>query len=186
MLIPSGGKKFERAKAGIYLGTIIDVVELGEVKSNNPRFPNPKVRTRIVWVLNANDSEGRALRYMEQPSSVMTPPGKYRASRMYEISAGVLGTVPVPFDDEVLLHRSNQLVLMQEGEYVNLKAILPVPAGQTPPPVPQGFVRDKDKPKDANGQAATGQAVVQSAAPSIAQPAAPAVAPVVADEDIPF
>lgn len=180
MLIPAGGKKFERAKAGIYLGTIIDVVELGEVQSKNPRFPNPKVRTRIVWVLNANDSEGRPLRYMEQPSSVMTPPGKFRASRMYEISSGVLGTVPVPFDDEILLHRSNQLVLMQEGEYVNLKAILPLPAGQTAPPVPKDFVRDKDKPKDTNGQAA-----VQSAAPSIAQPAAPA-APQVADEDIPF
>jgi len=179
MLIPSGGKKFERAKAGIYLGTIIDVVELGEVASKNPRFPNPKVRTRIVWVLNANDADGRPLRYMEQPSSVMTPPGKYRASRMYEISAGVLGgVIPVPYDDEVLLHRSNQLVLMQEGEYVNLKAILPVPPGQTPPPVPQGFVRDRDKPKDANGQ------TVQSAAPSIGNTAAaPATA---ADEDIPF
>lgn len=180
MLIPSGGKKFERAKAGIYLGTIIDVVELGEVASKNPRFPNPKVRTRIVWVLNANDTEGRPLRYMEQPSSVMTPPGKYRASRMYEISAGVLGgVIPVPYDDEVLLHRSNQLVLMQEGEYVNLKAILPVPAGQTPPPVPKDFIRDKDKPKDAAGQ------TVQSAAPAIAQPAA-VNAPAVADEDIPF
>jgi hypothetical protein len=178
MLIPEGGKKFEKPTPGIYLGRVIDVVELGEVKAKNPQFASA-VRTRVVWVLNAKDKEGKPLRYVEQPAAKMTPPTKYRASRMYEIANGVFnGNIPVPFDDEYLVGRANQLVLTQSGEYINLSAILPVPPGQESqvPPVPQGFVRDKDKPKQGQPQ--------QNAAPQQA-PAPQSAAPQQAEE-IPF
>jgi len=140
MIIDVGGTQFEKANEGIYLGTIIDVVELGEVKSRDPRFGS-KTRTRIVWVLNATDKQGKPLRVMESPVSKVTPPGKYRASRLYEIAQAVLGTVPDPFDDEILIGRSNQLVLQRAGEWVNIKAILPLPAGAVRPVVPAGFIR---------------------------------------------
>lgn len=192
-VIPQGGKQFEKVKPGIWLGTIIDVVELGLVPSKNPQFPDPVVRTRVVWVLNYNDSNGNPQQHAEQPPSKVTPPTKYKASRFWTIAQGVLGTVPQPFDDEILVGRSNQLVFMQEGERVVLAAILPVPPGQTPPPIPKGFVRYSLRPKN---QPATTQAAPAQAAPAAQPPAAGtdsfgmkydnAPAPEVADEDIPF
>jgi hypothetical protein len=78
-----------------------------------------------------------------------------KKSRLYEIYEGVFpGGIPVPYESEDLVGRSNLLFLVKDGEYTNIKGFLPVPAGQTPPTAPQGFVRDKDKPKTTAATAA--------------------------------
>ena len=148
MEIPSG-KKFEKPDAGMFLGTIIDVVFLKQVPSKNPKFPEAKDRLRIVWVLDKNDSEGRPYRIIEQPPFRMADgQNNTKKSRLYEIYEGVFnGAIPVPYESEDLIGRSNLLFLVKDGEYTNIKGFLPVPAGQTPPVAPKDFVRDKDKPK---------------------------------------
>lgn len=188
LVTDKGGKEFEKPKSGIYLGTIIDVIDLGLVKSKNPQFPDPKVRVRIVWVLNANDSEGKPFRVIEQPTAKISS-GGVRPSRLFEICVGVLGTEPpFPFDTEILVGKSNQLFLTQEGEFVNIKGFLPVPAGTAVPTAPQGFIRAKDKPATSAGTASA-PAAAPAAAPvnlgTAAQQAAQAV-PTPTNEDIPF
>lgn len=195
MLIPQGGKKFEKPGAGIYLGRVIDVVELGSVASKNPQFA-AQVRTRIVWVVRPVpgqglpdvDSEGRPFRHMEQPPSKMTPPTKYQASRMYKLAEQVFGgadKIPAPFDDEFFMDRVNQLVLTTNGpmgEFRTIAAMMPVPANLLAlvPAVPQGFQRQKDRP--AQGQTTT--AAQPSGVAQATVTAAPAAE--ISDEDIPF
>jgi hypothetical protein len=186
-LVKSGGKNFEKPSAGIWLGRIIDVVQLGLVTPKNPLYPT-QVKMRVFWVvapvpgqgLNAVDSEGRSFSHMEEMPSKMTPPTKYQASKMYKLAEQVFGgadKIPVPFDDEFFMGRTNQLVLVTNGEYRNIAAAMPVPANLLSfvPAVPAGYVRIKDRPKQA-GQTPTQAPVQQSVAPSLDIP----------DEDIPF
>ena len=175
MQIPTGGKKFEQPDAGIFLGTIIDVQFLSQVPSKNPQFPEPKDRLRIIWVLNAIDKEGHPFRVMEQPPFRMADGGnKTKKSRLYEIYEGVFqGQIPVPYDSEDLIGRSNRLFLAKEGEYTTIKGFMPLLPGDVAPKAPADFVRAKDKP-------------AQTAQTTAAAPAARQAAPAVADEDIPF
>jgi hypothetical protein len=69
------------------------------------------------------------------------------------------GAIPVPYESEDLIGRSNLLFLVKDGEYTNIKGFLPVPDGKAPPKAPEGFVRDKDKVKTA----ATATSTVSSA-----------------------
>jgi hypothetical protein len=192
MLIDGGGRKFEKPDAGMFLGTIIDVIDLGLVPSKNPKFPDPKVRIRIVWVLDKNDSEGKPYVIMEQPTAKASDGGGgTKKSRLYEIYEGVFGTAPpIPFESENFIGRSNLLFLAREGEYVNIKGFMPVPAGQVLPVAPAGFVRDKDDPKKqavrvAKAQTLAGQPV-QRGAGVVGSTAQTSLTPTVSDEDIPF
>jgi hypothetical protein len=188
----SSGKDFEKPKGGVYPATIIDVFDLGLVPSKNPTYPDPKYRIRIVWVLDAKDTEGRPFRIIEQPPlKISSGSGKYKSSRFYDICLGVLGTPPPnPFNPEALLGKSNQLFLAQEGEFVNIKGFLPLNPGQVAPTAPVGFVRERDKPSSASAPAGSTAAVTRPTVPAVnlgtpAQQAA-AAAPQPADADIPF
>lgn len=149
MLIPDGGKKFENPDAGVFLATIIDAVYLPNYvpKKPNPAFPSvPVNRLRVVWVLDKNDSEGRPYRVSEQPPFKMVNGTK--KSRLYEIYEGVFqGAIPVPYNSEDLIGRSNRLFLAKEGEYTNIKGFMPLMPGDVPPKSPADFVREKDRPK---------------------------------------
>lgn len=199
MLIQAGGKKFEKPDAGVFLGTIIDVIDLGLVSSKNPKFPDPQFRIRVVWVLNSNDSEGKPYVIIEQPTAKLSDGGGgSKKSRLYEICEGVFGTAPpVPFESENLIGRSNLLFLAREGDFVNIKGFMPVPAGQIAPTAPAGFVRDKDDPKKQAARLARAQAAAQTAQATQAKPAGPAASAVpgvsvpapasaVSDQDIAF
>jgi hypothetical protein len=157
MQIPSGGQKFEQPDAGMFVGTIIDVVFLKQVPSKNPKFPESKDRLRIIWVLDTNGADGKPFRIMEQPPFRMANGNNNtKKSRLFEIFDGVFaGQIPVPYESEDLIGRSNLLFLVKDGEYTNIKGFLPVPAGKTPPTAPAGFVRDKDKAKTATAGVVT-------------------------------
>ena len=164
MIIENSAKTFTAPDTGTFLATVVDVVDLGKVHTNF----GDKVKIRIVWVLNANDEEGLPYRVILQCNASVN-----EKARLYEVAKGILGAPPpVPFDSETLVGRANQLVVVRETDpktgrtFANVKVILPLPAGATPPPIPQGFVRAKDRP--AFGQ------VLQSAAPQVATQAPPA------------
>src|SRR4029077_11041335 len=165
MLIQDSSKNFEKIPTGRYYGTIIDVVDLGKVKNS---FGEEKTKVRVVWILNANDSQGVPFRAIRQVNATVA--AQPRKSNLYEICEGVFGTAPaLPFDTETLIGRSNELVIMLEKdpnngkEFSNVKVILPLPAGVIPPQAPQGFVRAKDKP--ARPQQQRPATVVSSAQP---------------------
>lgn len=194
-VIEPGGQKFERPDAGAFLGTVIDVIDLGLVPSKNPKFPDPKNRTRLVWVLDKNDSTGKPYVIIEQPPTRMNDGSTgFKKSRLYEIWEGILQAAPaVPYETENLIGKSNLLYLSREGEFVKILGFMPVPAGKTPPVAPAGFVRDKDDPKKQAARAAK-NAAVQAAQTqqSVASTTAPVpgtsavTAPAVEETDIAF
>jgi hypothetical protein len=143
MIIEKNSGVFENPKSGAYIGTVIDVAELLNVPG---RF-GPKNKVRIIWVLDAKDSQGKPYRVMEQLNASIN-----EKARLYEVAKGVLGVPPSAksFDTESLMGRSNQLfIVVERGEdgrdYAHVKGILPLPAGTAVPTAPADFVRAKDK-----------------------------------------
>jgi len=156
MLIENSGRNYENPNTGSFIGVIADVIDLGPVTTSF----GTKVKIRIMWILNANDSEGRPYRVMRQCTASIN-----EKSALYEIVKSVTGAAPpVPFDSETLIGKANLLVIVKETdvktnkEYANIKAILPLPAGAVVPQIPADFTRSKDRPKTqyspSNGAAA--------------------------------
>lgn len=176
MIVEANGN-FERPDAGLFIGTIIDVVDLGLVQSKNPAFPDAKVRVRIIWVLDKFDSKGKPYTITEQPPASISV-GK-KKSRLYEIIEGVTGAAPGSrYDTEALIGRSNQLGIVKDGEYSNIKWFAPVPAGAVPPQAPAGF--ERASVKAAKAAVAAGAPPAQAAQPAqavAAQQVATAVQP---------
>jgi hypothetical protein len=183
MIITQSSKDFENPETGRFNGTIIDVIDLGP-KTN--RFGESKVRLRIIWVLDKNDSEGNPFRVMRELNATVAD--KPKKSNLYEIAEAVMGVPPaVGFDTEVLIGRSNELTIVRETQaatgkvYANIKVILPLPAGVVGPPIPQGFVRDTGQARAkniTNGAPAVAAANTQAPAQPTAQAAPTAQAPV--------
>ena len=146
----SSSKVFEKPDNGEFLAVIVDVINGIKRVSPDPAI-GEQIKTRIVWLLNAKDSEGNYYRVTREVNSkVSAIPGR-RKSSFYEVIEQVLGSVPQVFDDETLIGKSNNLFILREKgkdgkEYANVKGILPLKPGQQPMIVPAGFVRSKDKP----------------------------------------
>ena len=172
-LISDNRRLFEKPKTGIFLGTIIDIVYLGAGGKFN------KERLRIVWVLNASDSEGQPYRVMRQCNMSIN-----EKSDFYGIVKNILGVAPpVPFESEGLLGRSNRLYVERKEEkgevYANVIGITPLEANEVGPPVPAGFVRAKDRvANDPNkfAQSSAPQVATQASTAAVGQ-AAPAATP---------
>ena len=170
MLIDNNVKEYEKPTNGFFNGTIIDVVDLIDQKTQN----GVKTRIRVVWVLGkqdgsgyAVDTEGNPFRVTSTVNATMNDRG-----RLYELVQSVLGTAPpVPFQSEELIGRSNVLLVQREEKngktYANVKGIGALPAGIIPPAIPQGFVRDKNKPKTNYNRSSVSAPITQA-------PAAPA------------
>jgi hypothetical protein len=165
MEIPAG-KKYEQPDAGVFIGTIIDVVFLPNYvpKKQNPAFPKPpQDRLQIVWILDKADKDGRPFRITEQPPFKMVNGTK--KSRLYEIFEGVFqGAIPVPYESEDLMGKSNRLFLAKDGEYTNIKGFMPLSPGDVAPKAPSDFVRSKDRK--------AGQPAQQQVAKPVTVPAA--------------
>jgi hypothetical protein len=130
-----------------FIGTVIDVVELKDVETQFGK----QDQIRIVWVLDKNDSEGNPYRATTQVNDSVN-----ERAKLYKIVKRVFGHPPAaPFKPETLMGRSSQLVIVKEitnrgKEFANVKVILPLPRGTTPPVAPKGFVRVKDRAKQQN------------------------------------
>jgi len=163
MLVDNNNRVFENPNTGRFNGTIIDIVDLGKQKNS---YGEEKVRLRVIWVLDAADSEGQPFRVMKTVNAVVTDQPK--KSNLYEIAESVLGTAPsVPFDTDTLIGRSNELTIKREEDpktkkvYANIKAIMPLPQGVVGPAIPTGFVRDEVR------KAQAAKTDVRSAAPLV-------------------
>lgn len=192
------GKVFFKPEAGMYLGTIIDIVEKPNVAIVYNGVTTYKNKVLITWVLthpnNAPylDPEGKPMTLSAYVTADISPKSTQPLFRnLYKIIAGVLGTqVPLITTSEqleqVLLGRSNGIMVTKEpstkvaGEfYVNPVGFMPLAPGQNPPQPAADFVRFKNRPKTQAGP--NGQPVQTYAQPpaqqsvSFTQPA-PAVA----------
>ena len=175
----SNQKPFPKPDGGVFLGTIIDVVDL----PNYPTAFGPKNKVRILWVLGKTDNtpaldpEGKAFQVIAMPNASMN-----EKATLFKMLTQILGQAPPLITtseqlSQLLLGRSNQLFLQKTPNpqkpgdfFVNVTGIMPLSAGQIPPAAPVGFVRAKDKPKIPSGT--TTQAVNPQA-----NQAAPAAAP---------
>ncbi len=153
-------KPFPKPDAGVFLGTIIDVVDL----PNYPTAFGPKNKVRIVWVLgNVNntptvDPEGKPFQVIAMPNASMN-----EKSTLFKMLTQILGTAPPLITtseqlSQLLMNRSNQLFLtktpnpkVQGDFFVNVTGVMPLAPGQISPQAPQGFVRHKDKPRTVAG-----------------------------------
>jgi hypothetical protein len=179
MLISNNQKEFELPNNGTYTGTIVDVVDLGEVL--DPRF-GKKYKLRVIWLLNKNDSEGRPFQVMQQVNAVMAD--KPKESGLYKLVRSVLGTAPtIPYETEGLIGRSNEMFIVQEvgqsgKKYANIKAILPLTASSKPTSLAANYVRQKDK---AAKQSQTNSTITSQPAVTLVSSAVPQT-----EAEIPF
>lgn len=174
----SNQKPFEQPDAGMFLGTIVDVVDL----PNQQTSFGPKNKVRIVWVLGKTDNTP-ALDSEKKPFRVI---GTYNASiseksKLFELIKQILGTAPPLITtseqlSQLLIGRANQLFLVKTQDanvptkfYVNVAGVAPLTPGQVAPVAPQGFVRSKDKPAQVPGQPVqrTATAPAQTTAPGV-------------------
>ncbi|MGH7744948.1 MAG: hypothetical protein ACREQ5_09110 [Candidatus Dormibacteria bacterium] len=172
MIINNTGKNFEKPDAGLFVGVLADVVDLG-LKDYGY---GPKLQIRLVWILNAKDKEGNYYRVATQATGSLN-----EKARLYKIVRDILDAAPpVPFDIDFLIGKVNQLLIVREKsadgtkEYANVKAIIPATEG-TVFAIPQGFIREKDK-KQGTGKTT----------PALAPQAPAAAASVDTSDDIPF
>lgn len=161
-------KEFEHPEDGQYLGVIADVIDLGEVETGF----GVKPRVRIVYLLDANDSEGNPFRVVSTYTASLHEKANLRKALKSILGADVSGQ----FDLEELLGINNQLVVTTTQKddkiYTNIVAILKAPKGSPRMAIPDDFVRFQDKQKKA--------APAKKAAPQLAKK--PTVKPPVVEE----
>src|SRR5258708_859515 len=125
MLVNSNTKEFEKPKSGLYRGALADVVDLGPVSKTFKGKVKVVPMVRLVWLLNAKDSEGNYFRVMRELTASMSD-----KANLYGVVRDITGATPVvPFELETLIGRNNELVISldnaQNGkQYANVKAIL--------------------------------------------------------------
>ncbi len=164
-------KEFEHPEDGQYIGVIADVIDLGEVETGF----GVKPRVRIVYLLDANDSEGNPFRVVSTYTASLHEKANLRKALKSILGADVSGQ----FDLEELLGINNQLVVTttekDDKVYTNIVAILKAPKGSPRLAIPDDFVRYQDKQKK---QAAP----TKKAAPQLAKK--PTVKPPVVEEPV--
>jgi hypothetical protein len=156
----SQNKVFERPTGGSYIGTIIDVVDMPQQMT---KF-GPKDKIRIMWVL----AYANGAPYMDSEGKPFLQAGFYNAtmsdnSNLTKAVRQILNALPPVVNNteelaRLLIGRSNSVFLTQEPDTKNkdqfvtfVAGISPLPPGVVPPQAPAGFLRHKDKPKQASG-----------------------------------
>ena len=160
------GKVFFKPEAGMYLGTLIDVVEKPQVSTKY----GLKDKLLLVWVIsNINntpylDPEGKPYQVSAYVTATMNDKSTQPLFRnLYKIVYGVLGQAPPLVNsaaqlEQLLLGRQNGIIVTKEanpekaGEFfVNVVGFTPLAPGQVPPQAPADFVRAKNRPKTQAG-----------------------------------
>jgi hypothetical protein len=160
------GRVFFKPEPGMYIGTIIDVVDMPKVQTSF----GPKDKVRIVWALNlpngapALDPEGKQLEATVFPTASMSEKSSQPLFRnLFKIVYSVLNGAPPLISstqdlEKLLMGRSNGLLLTKEpnpakpGDFFsNVVGLMPLAPGQIAPGTPQGFVRAKDRVKTQAG-----------------------------------
>jgi hypothetical protein len=165
----SNSKPFEKPKGGLYVGKIIDVVDLPNVTKTYAGVTTTKNYVRIVWVLGSAfpgvkvlDSEGKPFRVIKQVNASMN-----EKSELFKTLTMILNQAPPLLSStdqlaELLIGRANQLFLVEAPNpqkagdvFVNVNGIAQIQPGNEIPATPEGFVRSKDKVKTQAGPQGT-------------------------------
>jgi hypothetical protein len=161
----NAGKEFEKPQSGTYHGVLADIVDLGQVTTSFQGVTKVQEMFRFIWVLNVNGKDG-------QPLSVTQRFGKnlHEKSNLYKSVKQIIGGAPpATIDLSKLIGVTRQLFILTEtnpqGTFANVQGIAPAAAGVTVQ-VPQGFVRDQNKPvaeqaRNKQKRAPQGQAAPQ-------------------------
>lgn len=188
------GAKFERPAPGMYLATLVDVVDLPQVQTQH----GTKDRLRFHWVLAGLNGQlyvGKDGKPVEATLQLNANMGA-KAELPKRLAQILAQAPPVITSTEQLeglvIGRSNVIVVVHapnpkdpNDPYANVDGIGPIPAGMpAAPPIPQGYVRFKNRAKTQvgpNGQpvqtyATPAAAAAATQAPVAAAPAAAAVA----------
>jgi hypothetical protein len=177
------GKDFEQPNAGMYLGTIIDVVDM----PNCQTAYGLKNKVRILWTLTNTDNSP-ALDKEGVPLTVafIKPASQHEKSDVYKMLSQILNGAPPLMNNtedlaNLLLNRSNVLFITKTPHetipgkfWANVTGVAPLQPGQNPPVAPVGFVRDSLKPKTAGGTQFNNQRPATAASQSAPAQAAPA------------
>jgi len=190
----SQGKTFERPAAGIYIGTLVDVVDMPNITTQY----GIKNKVRLHWIL-VNPYNGQPV--VGKDGQLIEAVGVYNASmapkaELVKKMTAILGQAPPVITsteqlDGLLIGRVNVLTLVQNPNdknpsdpYINVEGITPVQQGMPAPlAIPATYVRAKNRPKTQAGPQgpvqtyATPQAAQQAAqyqtAPGFAPPTVP-------------
>lgn len=199
-------KPFEKPEGGMYLGTIIDVVDkkvpdvdfktkAQKLDSNNK--PLMKDQVTFVWTIayfngqTAVDSEGRAFQVFETFDAYQNPA---KPSKLDQALAQILSAqVPLLTDtaqlEPLLMNRQSQLFIAKTPKQNNPNELTvkvlghsPLQPGQVGPAAPQGFVRAKNRTQTQAGPQSGQQTQTYAQAPAAPQNVASlnAVAPAAA------
>lgn len=148
------GSNFKPAPAGVWAAVGCDVVDLGMVKTSYPGRPDQvQHKIRVVWQL-ADVDEAIGKRPIVNQRYTLSLHEKASLRRDLESWRGRAFT-PAElsgFDVEKVIgvpcllnivHNVNKGVT-----YANVSSIMPIPKGM-PKPTVEGYVREKDRPKEA-------------------------------------
>lgn len=178
------GAKFERPAPGMYLATLVDVVDLPQVQTQY----GTKDRLRFHWVLAHLNGQlyvgkdGKAVEATLQLNANMGAKAEL-PKRLAQILAQAPPVITSTEQLEgLVLGRSNIIVVVHSPNpkdandpYANVDGIGPIPPGMpAAPPVPQGYVRFKNRAKTVAGP--NGQPVQTYASPAAAAAASAPVA----------
>lgn len=157
-------KVFEKPDAGMFLGTIGDVVDMPNVSSTYNGVTKLVNKIRVLWFLGTLDgrpvldSEGKPMTVAEFFNAVMADNSNL-SKRMVQI----LSSQPplMTKTEEVaalLIGRSAQLFLVKAPNkknpadpYTNVSGAAPLSPGQIAPKIPADFVREINRPKTVAG-----------------------------------
>lgn len=182
----SQGKQFEKPAPGMYLATLVDMVEMPNVQTAY----GIKNKIRFHWILSHLngqpylDKEGK--NFVEAVAILNASMGA-KAELPKRLSQ-ILGQTPPVITsteqlEQLVIGRSNILVLVASPNpqrpnepYINVDGIGPIQAGMgAAPAIPASYVRAKLRPKTVAGPA--GQPVQTFAQPPAQQLPAPVYAP---------
>lgn len=176
----SQGKKFEKPAPGMYLATLIDLVDMPNVQTAY----GLKNRVRLHWVLAQLNGQ----LYVGKDGTPVEAVAMYNANmgakaELPKRLTQILGQAPPVITsteqlEQLVIGRSNILVLIQSDNaknpndpYVNVDGIGPIQPGMIPPPIPAGYIRAKNRPKTQTGP--NGLPVATYASPQAAQATQP-------------
>lgn len=181
------GAKFERPAPGMYLATLVDVVDLPQVQTQY----GTKDRLRFHWVLahlNGQLYIGKDGKPVEATLQLNANMGA--KAELPKRLTQILGQAPPVITsteqlEGLVLGRSNIIVVVHapnakdaNDPFANVDGIGPIPPGMpAAPPIPQGYVRFKNRANTVagpNGQPVQTYATPQAAAAAAGAPVAAA------------
>src|SRR5208282_219144 len=176
----SQGKSFEKPAPGMYIGTLVDVVEMPKVQTTY----GLKDRLRLHWILVHLTGQP----YIGKDGSLVEAVwmGNANMGAKAELPkrlTQILGQAPPVITsseqlEQLIIGRSNVLMLVASPNaqkpnepFINVDGIGPIGPGMPAAlPIPANYIRNKNRPKTVLGP--NGQQVQTYATPQAAQAAA--------------